>query len=193
MIVMVPRFGRVAAVQVTVPPREFTAGPVQVPELVVADVNRKPDGITCLKTTFGASAPLLLTVHVYPLAELTLPLPWSALPVTARSVVIPVLFGGGGGGSVLAVALLVASGVPAVSVPLAVAVLVMDWSCAIRTMNGMRPTTPGSIVPILQEKLTTLVPPAVQVATPPFTETMFDAGRIVTVPDPLVAAAPACE
>ena len=127
------------------------------------------------------------------MVEFTFPLPWAAFPVIARSVVIPVLFGGGGGGSVLAVALLVASDVPAVSVPLAVAVLVMAWSCAIRTMKGIRTTAPGSIVPILQEKLTTPVPPAVQVATPPVTETMFDAGRIVTVPEPLVATAPACE
>jgi hypothetical protein len=63
-MVMVPALGSVGAVQVTVPPKEFTAGPVQLPRLVVADVNRKPLGMVCLKTTLGASAPLLLTTQV---------------------------------------------------------------------------------------------------------------------------------
>src|ERR1041384_1284045 len=193
VMVIVPAFDNVGAVQVTVPPSELTAGPVQVPRGVGTDVNRRPLGITCLKITFGASAPLLLTTQVYPLAEFTLPLPWSALPVTARSVVIPVLFGGGGGGSVLTLALLLTSAVPAVSVPLTVAVLVIACSWVIWTMKEMRTTAPGVIAPILQEKLATPGPPAVQVATPPDTDTIFEAGRIAAVPDPLVSTAPACE
>ena len=62
--VMVPAFAKVGAVQVTVPPKELTGGVVQVPRVVVADVNRRPVGITCLNTTLGASAPLLLIVQV---------------------------------------------------------------------------------------------------------------------------------
>ncbi len=115
------------------------------------------------------------------------------MPVTARSVVTPVLFGGGGGGSVLTLALWLTRGVPASSVPLTVAELVMAWSCLIWTMKGMRTTAPGFIAPILQEKVTTPDPPAVQVATPPDTDTILAIGRIVAVPDPLVAAGPACE
>jgi hypothetical protein len=62
--VMVPAFARVGAIQVTVPPSELTGGVVQVPRLVVAELNRRPLGITCLKVTFGASTPLLLIVQV---------------------------------------------------------------------------------------------------------------------------------
>ena len=62
--VIVPAFASVGAVQVTVPPCELTGGPVQVPRVVVADVNVRPLGMTCLKVTLGASTPLLLIVQV---------------------------------------------------------------------------------------------------------------------------------
>jgi len=62
--VMVPAFARVGAVQVTVPPCELTGGPVQAPRVVVAEVNVRPLGITCLNVTLGASTPLLLIVQV---------------------------------------------------------------------------------------------------------------------------------
>ena len=62
--VMVPAFTRVGARQVTVPPSELTGGVVQVPRVVVAEVNFRPLGITCLKVVFGASTPLLLIVQV---------------------------------------------------------------------------------------------------------------------------------
>lgn len=62
--VMVPAFARVGAIQVTVPPSELTGGVVQDPRVVVAEMNFKPLGITCLKVALGASAPLLLIVQV---------------------------------------------------------------------------------------------------------------------------------
>ena len=62
--VMMPAFARVGVVQVTVPPSELTGGVVQVPRVVVAEVNRRPLGMTCLNVTLGASTPLLLIVQV---------------------------------------------------------------------------------------------------------------------------------
>ena len=62
--VIVPAFASVGAVQVTVPPSEFTGGVVQVPSVVVAELKRRPVGKTCLKVVFGASTPLLLIVQV---------------------------------------------------------------------------------------------------------------------------------
>ena len=59
------------------------------------------------------------------MAELTFPLPCAALPVSAKSVVTPVFEGGGGGSVVVTLALLLTKAVPAVSVPLTVAELVM--------------------------------------------------------------------
>src|SRR6478752_6277337 len=43
--VIVPAFARVGATQVTVPPSELTGGVVQVPRVVVAEVNRRPVGM----------------------------------------------------------------------------------------------------------------------------------------------------
>ena len=62
--VIVPAFARVGAVQVTVPPSELTGGVLQAPRVVVAEVNRRPLGMTCLNVTLGASTPLLLIVQV---------------------------------------------------------------------------------------------------------------------------------
>jgi hypothetical protein len=62
--VMVPAFARVGAVQVTVPPSELTGGVLQAPRVVVAEVNRRPLGMTCLNVVLGASTPLLLIVQV---------------------------------------------------------------------------------------------------------------------------------
>ena len=59
------------------------------------------------------------------MVELTFPLPCAALPVSAKSVVTPVFEGGGGGSVVVTLALLLTRAVPAVSVPLRVAELVM--------------------------------------------------------------------
>src|SRR4030088_856624 len=63
--VKVAPFARFGTVQVTVPPRALTGGPVQVPDVVVTDVNCRLFGRTSLNTTFGASAPLLLITQVY--------------------------------------------------------------------------------------------------------------------------------
>jgi hypothetical protein len=123
--VKVPPFARLGTVQDTVPPSELTGGPVQAPDVVVTDVNCKLLGRTSRNTTFGASTPLLLMTQVYASAVLTFALPRCALPVIARSVVTPVFEGGGGGSAVVTLALLLTKAVPAWSVPLTVAELVM--------------------------------------------------------------------
>ena len=46
--------GKVATLQVIVPPAEPEAGPVQLPMLVLTEVNCRFDGRTLVKTTFGA-------------------------------------------------------------------------------------------------------------------------------------------
>jgi hypothetical protein len=127
--VKVAPFARFGTVQDTVPPREFTGGAVQAPAVVVTDVNCRLLGRTSRNTTFGASAPLLLITQVYASAVLTFALPRCALPVIARSVVTPVFEGGGGGSLVVTLALLLTKAVPALSVPLTVAELVMVWFC----------------------------------------------------------------
>ena len=123
------------------------------------------------------------------MVELTLPLPCAALPVMARSVVTPVFAGGGGGSAVVALALLVANGVPATSVPLTVAELVMVWFC-ICTITFTRATAPGSSVPAEQVMVNTPGPPLVH-AIGPLAVTMFTSGWVVTVPDTLFATGPA--
>lgn len=125
--------------------------------------------------------------------EPTFPLPCAALPVRERSVVTPVFVGGGGGGFVVRLALLVANALPAKSVPLTVAALVIAWFCVICTVKLMRTNAPGSICPRSQEKVTIPGPPEVHVPTPLETMVMFAIGRSVAVPPLLVAAAPACE
>src|SRR4029077_19017462 len=73
---------RLAAVQVTVPPRDPTAGPVHVPRVVVAELNSRLLGRTSVKTTFGATTPLLLITQLMELAAFTGVLPCAAFPVT---------------------------------------------------------------------------------------------------------------
>jgi len=111
--------------------------------------------------------------------------------VIARSVVIPVVAGGGGGSAVVTLALLVTNGVPAWSVPLTVAELVMVWFC-ICTVTFTRATAPGARVPAEQVMVNTPGPPLVQ-ATGPFAVTMFICGVTVTVPPTLFATGPAWE
>ena len=73
---------RLAAVQVTVPPLAPGAGPAQLPRVVVAELNSRLLGSTSVKTTFGATAPLLLITQLMELAVFTGVLPLAAFPVT---------------------------------------------------------------------------------------------------------------
>lgn len=187
--VKVAPLARLGTVQVTVPPRALTGGAVQAPAVVVTDVNCKLLGSTSLNTTFGASAPLLLMTHVYVSAVLTFALPRAALPVIARSVVTPVFEGGGGGSAVVTLALLLTNAVPAVSVPLTEAELVMVWFC-ICTITLTRATAPGASVPALQVTVNTPAPPLVH-DIGPLAATIFTSGCIVAVPDTLFATTPA--
>src|SRR5438270_14060357 len=99
----------------------------------------------------------------------------------ARSVVTPVFVGGGGGSAVVTLALLVTNGVPAWSVPLTVAELVMVWFC-ICTITFTRATPPGASVPTEQVTVNTPAPPLVH-DTGPLADTIFTSGCSVAVPD----------
>src|SRR6478672_9566460 len=109
----------------------------------------------------------------------------------ARSVVTPVFVGGGGGSAVVTLALLLTNAVPAVSVPLTVAELVMVWFC-ICTITLTRATAPGASVPTEQTRVNTPAPPLVH-DIGPLAVTIFTSGCIVTVPDALFATTPAWE
>jgi hypothetical protein len=167
-------FAKLGTVQDTVPPRELIGGPVQAPDVVVTDVNCKLLGRTSLNATFGASAPLLLITQMYASAVFTFALPRCALPVIARSVVTPVFEGGGGGSLVVTLALLLTKAVPAWSVPLKVAELVMLWFC-ICTITLIRARAPGASVPTLQATVNTPAPPLVH-DTGPLAATIFTGG-----------------
>jgi len=102
-----------------------------------------------------------------------------------------VFVGGGGGSAVVTLALLVTNGVPAVSVPLTEAELVMVWFC-ICMITLTRASAPGASVPALQVIVNTPGPPLVH-DTGPLAVTIFTSGCIVAVPDTLFATAPAWE
>lgn len=109
----------------------------------------------------------------------------------ARSVVTPVFEGGGGGSLVVTLALLLTKAVPALSVPLTVAELVMVWFC-IWTITLIRARAPGASVPTLQDTVVTPAPPLVHVIGP-LALRMLASGCRVAVPDTLFATAPAWE
>lgn len=92
---------------------------------------------------------------------------------------------------VVTLALLLTNAVPAWSVPLTVAELVMVWFC-ICTRTLIRATPPGASVPTEQATVNIPAPPLVHAPGPdPFT--MFTCGCSVAVPDTLEPTAPAWE
>jgi len=151
----------------------------------------KSDGMKIVNTTFGVGVvETLLTVHVMFPA-------WGGVVFGVGFWTLPVIHTGaetlettGNGTVVVMLAFALAKSVPAASVPLATTELRTAWLC-ICTMTVMVDDVPGAITPWLQVRVITPAPPEVHVPWLVCATIMLASGKPRTVPEPLVAVAPA--
>lgn len=149
----------------------------------------KPVGRKIVSWTFGVGVvETLLTFHVMLSGVPTFGVGLCGVPVTETGAEI--VETDGRGTVVVMLALALGMRVPAASVPLATAVLRTAWLC-ICTMTVMVDDVPGAITPWLQVTVITPAPPEVHVPWLVCATTMLASGKPSTVPEPLVAVAPA--
>src|SRR5205807_7014047 len=137
-------------------------------------------------TTFGAGVVVvLLMVQIILPAWFRFGLGFWASPVIPTAA--EAFCDTGAGGLVVLLMLAFTRTVPAASLPLAVAELMMAWLC-ICTITLMRVEAPGSRLPSEQVTLITPAPPAVQLPWPGCASRILAVGNPVAEPPPLLLA-----